>query len=129
MATKAFAESPVQKLRYRGEPSQLGMCHLDDQLMHRGERLPTENSPGFAGVTTQVDGIGGAQEVLFGAHVLLPIKSQTREGRLRNLSHRMRGPAGENKIISRRVIENHQKTSHHIARIAPVSTRLQIPQT
>src|SRR4029453_12866507 len=47
------------------------------------------------GVTTQVDGIGRAQEVLFGADVPLPIESEAREGCLRNVSHRVRGPAGE----------------------------------
>ena len=40
----------------------------------------------------------------------------------------MRGPAGEDKIISSRVIENHQETSDYVAGIAPVSACIQIPE-
>lgn len=104
------------------------MCHLGDQLVHGRSRLPSENIPGFAGVTTQVDGIGRAQEVLFGADVSLPIESEAREGCLRNVSHRVRGPAGEDKIIGSRVIENHQEPSDYIASIAPVAACIQIPE-
>ena len=72
-------------------------------------------------------GIGRAHELLFGAHVLLPIKSEAREGYLRNISPSA-WSAGENEIVGSRVIENHQEASDHIARIAPVSSRIQIPQ-
>lgn len=103
------------------------MCHLGDQLVHGRLRLPPENGPSLGGVATQVYRIGWAQEVLFGAHVLLPIKSETRKGCLRNFSHRMRDPAGKDEIICSRVIENHQETFHDVARIAPVSPRIEIP--
>src|SRR4029077_13865650 len=50
--------------------------HVPSQRPTRARTIAAANRdiPGFAGVTTQVDGIAWSQEVLFGADISLPIE-------------------------------------------------------